>query len=715
VRSLGGRPYSEIVEEVRRGNERFAEENPGTALTANLAGGLVPFVGPLGRATRLADAARWAGSGRTLPRTMLRSATFGGGLGTVAGLGAGEGDLAERLPGAMTGQLLGTGIGAAIPPIAAGAGRLVRAMTPVARRLMPRRATEPAPVQPAGTPEPVVGMPISGAQFVDERTAPALNDQAGALRMISDWITRSGGSADDIAGAWTALQEAQRRFHGTGRVINAQTLVELYPPLQRLLRAGASGFTEVGEDVTRFLTARQTGVLPRGASATDLARRGVPTRGRFLPEMTGAEAERALGTRFGVPAGSIVPAGALARVTDFGERMLQVKDYKYHGHAITASSTSDEILTAMRAASTPAYNAARAADPGTVVRSAIEAIASRWRKSAEGQGKDYRAMIGNALDRFSAEDGNMVTSLQAFDNAKQKLDDVIGGLMRAGERYEAGVLTELKNEMLAAVDGIKANNLGPLYAEARGIFAGGSRQRDILEQFKTAHKDAPGDVVRRYDALLDNDERKLAEKALMGGIEAVNAGRRVGLDVTTTFDTPNAMRVIAAIGRRQRTSRGDAEDVMRSFGRLVEGEQEMVRGTARTAIGGSMTDRNIQDALSMGVMEIAQNVQSWSNIWRGSQSLFEVGQRVTTAILDRAFGLSADRARELSRMLLTANPDEITAIIARLQAIHPPSRMTRFNELMQQVQRGMAPGVSGLSGGAAGAPTPQPSPGPVNL
>ena len=118
-----------------------------------------------------------------------------------------------------------------------------------------------------------------------------------------------------------------------------------------------------------------------------------------------------------------------------------------------------------------------------------------------------------------------------------------------------------------------------------------------------------------------------------------------------------------------------------------------------------MTDRNVQDALAMGGMEIVQNVQSFSNIWRGSTSLFEVGRAMLEKIVDRAFGLSADRAREMSRMLPTANPEEITAIINRLRMIMPADRMTRFNELMKAAQSA-APGVSSVGGTAAAAPQP---------
>jgi hypothetical protein len=685
----------------RAKTEEFGRQYPIASTVAGIGGSLPLFAAGPG-----AWAARAAMGGRSLLGNVGRSAAFGAGAGALAGAGAGEGDVMDRLPSAATGAAFGGVLGGAIPPVVAGVGAAAGPAARLFQRARPRTPTEPPPVQPVGTPEPVAfGVPLSGATFVDDRTMPALNAQEGALQMISDWVTRSGGTADDIAGAWNALQEAQRRFHGTGRVINAQTLAELHPPLQRLLRSAASGFTEAGEDVTRFLSARQTGVLPRGADARALAERGIPTRERFLPEQTGAEAERTLGTRFGVPVENAVPTGQLSRLVDMTKRMFQIKDYRHHGHASNASRTSDDILAAMRAESDPAYTKAFAAGDMVPLRPTLQAVLQKWEQTAAASATAIRRVLERGINQFRAGDKQFVNRLRDFDSGKQALDDLIGDHLG---KNSGRLLQQMKRELLDAVDGIQQGGVGALYKTARGIYARGARDREILEEWSTAIKDDPDAVAARYDALASDEEKKLAELGITWGLQRTAAGRRAAQDATLPFDTNNAMAVLAAIGRRQRAGRGDAEEVMRAFGRLVEGEQEMIRGTAKTAIGGSMTDRNLQDALSMGVMEIAQNVQSWSNIWRGSQSMFDMGQRIFTAIIDRAFGMSADRARELSRMLLTANPAEITAIIARLRMIQPANRMARFSQLLGEAQRAFAPGIA-TGAGAVGAPTPQPA------
>lgn len=690
-------------------NKEFGEQYPIASTAASLVGGVAPFVAGPGAA-----AARLAVGGSSLARNVGRSAFFGSTLGGLSGAGAGEG-VQGRLEGAATGSVLGGVVGGAIPPIAAGVSRLAEPASRLFQRARPRTPTEPPPVQPAGTPEPVAGMPISGATFIDERTAPALSAQEGSLQMISDWVTRSGGTADDIAGTWNALQEAQRRFHNKGRVINAQTLAELYPPLQRLLRAGASGFTEVGEDATRFLSARQTGVLPKGASQQGLAQRGVPTRERFLPEQTGAEAELGLGTRFGVPEGNVVPTGQLSRIVDFTKRMFQIKDFKHHGHASNASRTSEEVLAAMKAESDPAYKAAFAAGDMVPLRPTLETVLQKWEQTAAQSATAIRRVLERGINQFRQGDKQFVNRLRDFDSGKQALDDLIGDHLG---KNSGRLLQQMKRELLDAVDKVAPGDVGKLYATARGIYARGARDREILEEFSTAFKDDADDVARRYDALASDDERKKAELGITWGLERTSAGRRAAQDATLPFDTNNAMKVLAAIVRRQRTSRGDAEDVARAFGQLVEGEQEMVRGTAKTVVGGSMTDRNLQDALSMGTMEIAQNVQSLGNIWRGSTSGFEMARGLLDWAVNRAFGMSVDRAREMSRMLLTANPEEITAIIARLRMIQPASRMARFEELTRQINQVASQGTatgSNIAGGIAGAPTPVQPSGPTML
>jgi hypothetical protein len=692
---FGGADYNETVGRIRRENEEFSERNPIASFTANLVGGVAPFVAGPGAA--LARAA----VGTTLPRTVGRSATLGAGAGAVSGLGHGEGSVAERLPSAATGAAVGAGFGAALPPVIAGVGHTLGAAGRMFRSGSGRPSPDyEPPVRPAGHP-------IEGATFTADGAPPpeALGAQEGALRMISDWITSAGGTIEGLERAWQAAQRSTR-LHGSGEALNAQTLAELYPPLQRLLRAAASGYREVGEDVVRFLEARQTGILPRGADAGALAQRGIPTRERFLAGRTVQENLDEFGVQLGTGARNPSPTGQLGRIIDETKRLFRIKDFEHHGHAATGSRTSDDILAAMKAESDPAYAKAFGVGDMVPLRPTLQSVLQKWEQTAAQSATAIRRVLERGINQFRAGDKQFVNRLRDFDSGKQALDDLIEDYLG---KNSGRLLKDMRRELLAAIDNLQAGNpngVGPLYAAARGVYARGARDREILEDFKAAWKDDPDEVLKRYEALASDDDRKLARLGIVWGLEAENAGRRAAQDATLSFDVNRAERMLTLIGQRMRAGENDAAEVMRRFGTYIAGEQEMVRGTTRTAIGGSMTDRNLQDALAMGGMEIVQNVQSWSNMWRGSTSLFDLGQRLTTWIVDRAFGLSADRARELSRLLLTANPEEITAIIAQLRMTMPASRMARFNELMEQAQRFAGTGMAGAAGGMAGAPTP---------
>jgi hypothetical protein len=555
----------------------------------------------------------------------------------------------------------------------------------------------------------VAGRPITGVTFVDDRTQPAINAHEGARQIISDWITSAGGNPRDIEGVWNAYQQALK-LHSSGQAVSAATLAELYPPLQRLLRSAASGYREVGEDVTRFLQARQTGVLPQGANQQDLARRGIATREQFMEPMTVGQAQNQFGVRLGSNKDDPLVTGQLGRLKDAASRLFTVKDTPYHGFQPKAGQTAEQILDDMRSASQPAYDAAFKIGDSVPVQNTIVPVLDRWAKVAESAGKDIRRTIIGAVDQFRTKAKDYVSHIRNFDQAKQALDDQIEALIRSGQSNKVRLLTKMKADLLGAVDNIKAGGLGDKYAEARSVFARGARDRDILEEFKDAWKGDPESVLRRYDSLSTDDAKKLARHAMVWGMENENAGRRATQDATLGFDVNRVEQLLTGIASRLRVG----EEGMRKFGRYVGTEQQMVRGTAKTAIGGSMTDRNVQDALTMGGMEILQNVQSLANIFRSSNSLYELGRGVFTMIVDRSLGLSADRAREISRLLLTSNPDEVTSIINWLVRNMPANRMARFNELMNRVQQHFAaPGV--IAGAQQAAPTPTQPTGPQFL
>jgi hypothetical protein len=131
-RSVGDRnkSYDQYLNEIRADYRRFAEENPGQALTFEFAGGVAPTIGamllPGGQTKTAADVSRAPGifrkaleySTKTPTRRMV---TAGGGYGAISGFGAGEGGVGNRLLEAGESGL----IGAAAGPIIGKGGELL--------------------------------------------------------------------------------------------------------------------------------------------------------------------------------------------------------------------------------------------------------------------------------------------------------------------------------------------------------------------------------------------------------------------------------------------------------------------------------------------------------------------------------------------------------------------------------------------------------------
>ncbi len=117
VRSLleGGTRADKLAEE-RAALHRFGEQNPGTALAAELAGGLAMPGG--------AAIGRYVAGGANLLRQSGRSAIAGAGIGATAAVGNVEGNDYQSYKDALgSGASIGGVIGAALPPVIAGASR----------------------------------------------------------------------------------------------------------------------------------------------------------------------------------------------------------------------------------------------------------------------------------------------------------------------------------------------------------------------------------------------------------------------------------------------------------------------------------------------------------------------------------------------------------------------------------------------------------------
>lgn len=137
VRSvLQGRPYEEVLNEVRGTLKAYQEARPIEALAAEAGGAVIPAVG----AALLAPFTGGASTAAVAP-TLGRLATMGALQGGAYAFGTGEGGFAERAArvpgGAVTGAIGGTVAGG----VTRAAGGAVNALTDAARRVIGNRGS----------------------------------------------------------------------------------------------------------------------------------------------------------------------------------------------------------------------------------------------------------------------------------------------------------------------------------------------------------------------------------------------------------------------------------------------------------------------------------------------------------------------------------------------------------------------------------------------
>jgi len=147
LRSIGPQDYGTLVNQIREQNRQYYQDSPKTALAAEVAGGIVPTalayfspaapvagarsVGVLNKIRQAYQAQKDAQAARTLPQTIGRAAVAGGSSGAIAGAGAAEGNLVERLPYAATGAAIGAPLAAGMPVVGLAGNSLFRRLAEI--------------------------------------------------------------------------------------------------------------------------------------------------------------------------------------------------------------------------------------------------------------------------------------------------------------------------------------------------------------------------------------------------------------------------------------------------------------------------------------------------------------------------------------------------------------------------------------------------------
>jgi hypothetical protein len=515
-----------------------------------------------------------------------------------------------------------------------------------------------------------------------------------ATQMIADQLTKAGVSRDEIERRIADIDWA-RVFQSSGQAQDPMTLADLDESLARLLGAAVRQQPEAANTARGFLYARQTGLEPekplhRGA--------GIPTREALSEPITGKEAHARFGTDYGAGQKNLVPTGQHERVVDALKRAFSIKDADFHGHAANANRTDDQIVLASKELSAPAYNAAYKAGNGVDLQPHLAPVLQKWAAIAARDGDEpieVQRLINGLLRRFGS-----VANIRQFDKNKQfGLDAAIDRAFKSMEgrnRYVGGRLSELKDDLLAAVDAVEANNVGPLYKSARDVFSSHADARRVLQMGRDAFGEESDIGIDAFNALTSKGDQKLFRLGYLGAVEKKSASQGVGADRTKMFANPRQQKLLAGIIERSDRDSAVFADRPQRFGGYLADEGRMVR-TKETVSGNSKTAEREADDLAFDTLHTIMDVFK-------DPRLLSIGKRGLELAFNKAFGIRADAAAELAQLLLTAEPGRRAQILRAVQQQMGSSRFQRFSDIMTEYQR---QSITGTLGGAAASVSTQ--------
>jgi hypothetical protein len=520
-----------------------------------------------------------------------------------------------------------------------------------------------------------------------------------AIQMIADQATKAGITPDELARRVEGIDWA-RTFHTSGKAPDAMTLADLDEGFARLLGSAVRQQQEAANTARPFLKARQTGVTPeeplhRGA--------GLPTRDAYARKITGADAQKLYGTDFGAGDKNLVAMGNHERLVEGLKRVFRINDTDYHGHAANANRTDEAIIEAAKIESRPAYAAVEKAGEKIDIRPVLQPVVDKWIKESSAKPPGIRDPIRALLKQFTKEDGSLVTNIKEFNEAKQFADGEIERWFKSIEgrnHHVGGVLNELKNDMLFAVDAIKKNQLGPLYKKARGVFAGHAESRRALQMGRDAYSEESDVGVDAFRALTDKSNQKLFRLGYLGAVEKKSANLPAGSDRSKLFSSPRVRETLANIIERSETKLGRVRmkggrpaafaDRPQRFGGYVADEERMIR-TRDIVSGNSKTAEREADDIAFDTLHTILDVFR-------NPSLVSIGKRSLELAINKAFGMRADASAELAKMLLTAEPTARAQIMRAVRDRMGSSRFQRFSQIMQQYENRS---ITGAVGGSA--------------
>lgn len=638
-----GLPYDEAVAEERARARQSRRKAPIETAIAEIAGGIVAGGPLLAKLT----------PGKTLAAQTAQGAAVGGPLAWLEGL-ASEGSAEDRLNRASANFGPGVVVGAAAPAVIRGVGAGVAS---AADALSPQIAR----VQGA-----LHGLrdKLAIKASADGR-GPAVSHGADAAadQIIANQLARANMTVPELRQRFIDADDAAR-LDSNSFAQNVLAPVDIDPSLQRLAGSVARQQPEAANIGTAFQYARQTG-QPSGLPLP--AEVNIPTRPPLAK-----------------PAHDDPPMGQFERIGDALKRALRIEDDALHGHGKSAYATEQLVMKRARADADKLYGETYKAAEGIDIRPAIMPTVQKWAERVADEPVAVGSAIKQMLRQFTNQDGEIVRDLRRFQKAKEFSDGVIRKWLQSPEsrnQYVGGVLTELKNDMLAAVDAMP--KIGPLYKTARDQFSGEMSLRDALKLGRDMLKEDGEVAVDQFRQLATEGERKMARLGLWEAFKQLGARKGRTDDVTKIFTTPRVQEIIEAMVPRPRGADAVFANRPERFGQYISNEQRMI-STRNQTMGNSKTAERMADD------EALNNMQSMIEAAKNSASNPSASGfvlRLMETTIAKLFGFRADTAAAIARKLYTANPAEREVLLQAIERRMGPGRAAQFARVMAELSR----------------------------
>jgi len=634
--AVSDKTYREALDEERTHLKKFKKKNPVTGVALEVGGGFAtPGLGLLSGILRPAA---------TVLGNIGKGAAVGTGLGAVAGAGTAEGN--ENIPSAMAQGAVG--------------GAVVGGALPVA----------------AGVAAPVIGKALDTVRPMIARKRGGAGDAADEI--MTQWM-RSGG--DNPAALQKKIDDATEagRLYSNSSAVDATMLADVSPSMQKLAGAATRSSPEAAAQASTVIKARQTGVAPIGDAEQAIAdAAGLVTRNPLAKRVKGEK-----------------PAGQFERVGDAFKRALTIHDKDFHKMGENAYQTEKSMMAALKVEADKLYGEARKASENFNVAPVVQPVIQKWAGEIDMLPIGEAGLVRKALRQFTMGNGNVVTSLDAFDKGKRAVDGLIGRARTAGDNNAVRVLTGIKDEMVSAVDSVGTQDIGRKYAAARDYYSSQMDLMDALELGRKAFRDNPEALVDQFRAM-STGQQKMFRLGVLESFKKEAGGKKRSADVVQMFETPRMQdllrEVIPRSGGKVYATRPER------FGDYLQNEKAMI-GTRDAVTGNSQTQpRAMDDALfaRQTASEIFDRVRS-------QPSLLSWGLELGSAAMNKVFGFREDVAAELARRLFTANPQERERILTALQQRMGQSRFDEWVNTLNTAAQQIGSAGAIAAGGAIGS------------